>query len=134
MVPVQVVEEPHGRLPSYMLAEGLEPTANLVLQGIFWLTLTISVVVLADLIMRGRFRNISLTLARMLAAFGPLLGVYGAAKILMNVSLDLNRTYIDPGTVGQSALLVAVGALCGCIGVVLAAVLMIVPVRRRGLP
>lgn len=134
MTPLQVGEEPYGRLSGYMLAEGLGPEASFVLQGLFWLTLAILVIVLVDLVVGGRFRNISSTLARMLGALGPLLGLYGAANILMSASLNLQFTYINPGIVGQSALLVAVGALCGGIGVVLAAVLQIVPVRHRNTP
>lgn len=134
MEPVQVSEEPYGRLGGYVLAEALEPTANLVFQGLIWLTLAILAVVLVDLVVRGRFRNISSTLALMLAALGPLLGVYGAANILMSASLDLRYTAMDPGVVGPSALLVAIGMLCGCIGVVLAAVLRIVPPKHRKFP
>lgn len=131
MAPVEVSEQPHGRLPGYLLAEGLEPTADFVLQGLFWLTLASLVVALVDLVVRGRFRNLSSTLARMLGALGPLLGVYGAANILMSASLNLQDARIWPGIVGQSALLVAVGTLCGCIGVVLVAVLRIIPAKHR---
>ncbi|HEY0599267.1 hypothetical protein [Brevundimonas sp.] len=134
MAPVQPDEEPHGRLPGYNLAEALEPTANLVLQGLIWLTLAIVLAVVADLVVRGRFRNISSTLALMLGALGPLLGVYGAASIVISASLDLRYTAMDPGVVGPSALLVSIGMLCGCIGVVLAAVLRIVPAKRRNNP
>ena len=131
MEPVQASGEPQGRLRSYVLAEGLEPTANFVLQGLMLLTLAILVVVLVDLVARGRLRNISSTLALMLAALGPLLGVYGAANIVMSASLDLRYTAMDPGVAGPSALMVATGVLCGCIGVVLAAVLKIVPAKTR---
>ncbi|MDI6624434.1 MAG: hypothetical protein QME55_06865 [Brevundimonas sp.] len=131
MAPVEVSGEQHGRLRSYILAEALEPTANFVLQGLVWLTLAVLVVVLVDLVARGRFRNISSTLALMLAALGPLLGVYGAANILMSASLDPQYMQVVPGSLGPSALLVATGMLCGCIGVVLAAVLRIVPAKRR---
>ena len=131
MEPVQASGEPQGRLRSYVLAESLEPTANFVLQGLMLLTLAILVVVLVDLLARGRLRNISSTLALMLAALGPLLGAYGAANIVMSASLDLRYTAMDPGVVGPSALLVSTGMLCGCIGVVLAAVLRIVPAKRR---
>ena len=131
MEPVQASGEPQGRLRSYVLVEGLEPTANFVLQGLMLLTLAILVVVLVDLVARGRLRNISSTLALMLAALGPLLGAYGAANIVMSASLDLRYTAMDPGVVGPSALLVSTGMLCGCIGVVLAAVLRIVPAKRR---
>ncbi|MDO9075925.1 MAG: hypothetical protein Q7U72_00565 [Brevundimonas sp.] len=131
MAPVEVSEEPHGRLPSYLLAEGLEPTADFVLQGLFWLTLAIVAIALVDLVARGRFRNVSSTLAGMLGALGPLLGVYAAANILMSASLNVQDTRIWPGIVGQSALLVAIGALCGCVGVVLVAVLRIIPAKHR---
>ncbi|MCS6622740.1 hypothetical protein N0B44_07450 [Roseibacterium beibuensis] len=131
MAPVEVSGEPHGRLSSYILAEALEPTAHLVFQGLICLTLAIVVLVLVDLVLRGRFRNISSTLALMLAALGPLLGVYGAANIVMSASLDLRYTAMDPGVAGPSALMVATGVLCGCIGVVLAAVLKIVPAKTR---
>lgn len=134
MEPVQASGESQGRLRSYVLAEGLEPTANFVLQGLMLLTLAIFVVVLVDLVARGRLRNISSTLALMLAALGPLLGAYGAASIVMSASLDLRYTAMDSGVVGPSALLVSMGMLCGCIGVVLAAVLKIVPVGRRSRP
>ncbi len=132
MAPVEVGEEPHGRLPGYLLAEGLEPTADFVLHALFLLTLAIFVFAVGDLIVRGRFRIISSTLARMLSALGPLLGVYGAANILMSASLNLQDPRMWSGIVGQSALLVATGTLCGCVGVVLAAVLRILPAKHRG--
>lgn len=131
MMPIEVGEESHGRLPSYLLAEGLPPTADYVLRGLFCLTLAILIVVVIDLFARGRFRNVSSTLASMLGALGPLLGVYGAANILMSASLDPQYTDISGVAVGPSALLVAVGTFCGCIGVLLAAVLRIVPVKDR---
>jgi len=131
MEPVEVSDESLGRLPSYLLAEGLPPTANFVLHGLFWLTLAILVVVVIDLFARGRFRNFSSALASMLGALGPLLGFYGAADILMSVSLDPRYTDISGVAVGPSALLVAAGTLCGCIGVVLTAVLKIIPAKHR---
>jgi len=131
MAPVEVIAEPHGRLPSYSLADGLPPTADFVLHGLFWLTLAILLVVVIDLFARGRFRNISSTLAPMLGALAPLLGVFGVADILMSASLDPQYTDIPGVVVGPSAVLIAVGTLCGSIGVVLAAVLRIVPAKHR---
>jgi len=133
MAPVEVSAEPYGRLPGYVLVEGLGPEGTFILHGLFWLALAIGVIALVDLILRGRFRTISATLARMLAALGPLLGIYGGASILMGASLKMD-THLDPAAIGQSAFLVAIGALCGCVGVVLAAVLRIVPVKPKHQP
>ena len=130
MAPVEDSGEPHGRLPSYILAEALEPAEQILLQSLVWLALAIVVVALVDLVARGRFRTVSLTLARMLGALGPLLGVYGAANVLVKASLSVRDPSLIAAYVGPSALLVSAGALCGCIGIVLAAVLRVVPARR----
>jgi len=130
MAPVEESGEPHGRLPSYILADALEPAEQILLQSLFWLTLVIVVVVLIDLVARGRFRTISLTLARMLAALGPLLGLYGAANVLVKASLSVAEPSMLAAHVGPSALLVSIGALCGGVGVVLAAVLKLIPAGR----
>ena len=130
MAPVEVSGEPHGRLPGYILAEALEPAEQVLLQSLFWLTLVMVLVALVDLVARGRFRTISLTLTRMLAALGPLLGLYGAANVLVKASLSVREPSMIAGFVGPAALLVSAGALCGCVGVVLAAVLKLVPAGR----
>ena len=131
MAPVaEVSGEPHGRLPSYILAEALEPAEQVLLQSLFWLTLVVVLVALVDLVARGRIRTISLTLTRMLTALGPLLGLYGAANVLVKASLSVREPSMIAGFVGPAALLVSAGALCGCVGVVLAAVLKLIPAGR----
>jgi len=130
MEPVEVSGEPHGRLPSYILAEALEPAEQILLQGLLWLTLAVVVVGFVDVVARGRFRHLSLILARTLAALGPLLGIYGAANVLMKASLVVRDPSMLSAWVGPSTLLVSTGALCGSIGVVLATILRLVPARR----
>lgn len=130
MEPVEVSGEPHGRLRSYILADALDPAEQLLLQGLLWLTLAVVVVGLVDLVARGRFRHLSLTLARMLGAAGPLLGIYGAASVLMKASLIVSEPSMISAWIGPSMLLLSTGALCGCIGVVLAAVLGLLPARH----
>lgn len=132
MAPVAESGESHGRLPSYILADALEPAEQILLQSLFWLALAVVVVALVDLIARGRIRTFSLTFSRMLSALGPLLGAYGAANVLVKASLSVREPSLISAYIGPSALLISAGALCGCVGIVVAAVLNLVPAGRAG--
>lgn len=110
----------------------------LVDELLFWgglLTVVVCLIALADLVLRARFRATSLTLARMLSAFAPLLGLFGAAWGITDTMIwmgDQNLTspevWIPSAAIAAS--LIAMGAAGGCIGVVLTAILRIDSARR----
>jgi hypothetical protein len=123
------VEGEH-RLGVSALYEIIDPTTHQVITVLILVTVFVLIVVLIDLIRRGRARTISLALTRMLSLLGPLLGIYGAANSVMMTGLDVGNTNIaHPGIIGPmvalGALSMMFGAVAGCIGVVLTAVLRI---------
>lgn len=108
----------------------MDPTTHRVITVLILVTVLVLFVVMIDLIRRARARTISLALTRMLSLLGPLLGVYGAANSVLMTGMDAGNTNIaHPGIIGPmvalGALSMMCGAVSGCIGVVLTAVLRI---------
>ncbi len=136
MVPIEEgMTEVVGRFGMSFILENLDQATKWLLIAPVLIALLIAVFSLADLIRRGRTRTTALALTRMLSLLAPLLGVYGVCDSLIRTALvvaNLNRD--DPGlvfpTIALCALFVGVGAVCGCIGVILTAILRIDSARR----
>ena len=118
-----------------MVLGGMEPTTGLVFQALLLLSLVVLVVAVADLVLRGRFRNAAIALTGMLTLLGPLLGVYAAANALMVAFIEVadtntaNFPFVAPA-LAEAALAVAIGALVGAGAVILKTVLKLVDARR----
>jgi RsiW-degrading membrane proteinase PrsW (M82 family) len=136
MAPVEDTANEGGhRLGVSALAEIMDPTTHWVMTAVIAVTLVVVVVVLIGFIRRGRSRQISLALTRMLSLLGPLLGICGVANNVMIIGIDAGNTNIaHPGIIGPFAALGAIsmliGAGAGCIGVILTAILRIDSARR----
>lgn len=110
----------------------------LVDELIIWgglLTVVVCLLALADLVLRGRFRATSLSLTRMQSRFVPLLGLFGAAWGIADIMIKMTeRNLTSPEiwlpSVAIAALLVALGAAGGGIGVILTAILRIDSARH----
>ena len=99
------------------------------------MSLLVLAVTIADLILRGRFRNTAFALTGMLTLLAPLLGVFAAANAIMFYCIEaLSRgisdfLFIGAG-VAEGAMAVAIGAIIGAGAVILRTVLKLVDARR----
>lgn len=117
--------EQYGRLGMSAILHGLDPTVSAAGQIGLALALITFVIVLIDLIMRGRMRKTSLAFTHLLTCLAPIIAVYAASQATINGWLDLSGDTepLASFVVIQAAVALLEGSLFAGVGIALTFVL-----------
>lgn len=124
-VPTMVGGESHGRLSLSALSHGVDPAVTVAGQIGLVLAFITLVIVLIDLVTRGRLRKTSLASAYFLTCISPVIAIYAASIGTLNQWAMVNDQQVPLSdlAVVQAAFAFILGSLFTGLGVVLTLVL-----------
>lgn len=124
-VPTMVSSEPHGRLGLSALSHGVDPAVTVAGQIAFVLACVTLVIVVVDVVTRGRLRKTSLASAYFLTCISPIIAVYAASIGTLNQwgMLDDQPVPLSHLVVINGGFALMMGSLSTGLGVVLTLVL-----------
>lgn len=125
MVDVAIQEvvdgESHGRLGMSAVLHGLDPIISIGGQAGLVLALITLVIVVVDIIMRGRMRATSLAFTHLLIGLAPVVAVYAASQVIIEEWLGHSGDSepLSSFVVIEAAIALVYGSLVTGVGVVL---------------
>jgi hypothetical protein len=120
-----VGSEQHGRLGMSAILHGLDPVVDWVAKIGLTLSAIAIVVVLVDIVMRGRLRKTAFAFASLQTSLSLLMGLYAAAGSTINAWLELPSDTAQMGSfvAAQAAVALVQASLFAGLGIILTFIL-----------